>query len=138
MGSDVCNSLSSRVTLNFNPRSPHGERLPARSWGDMTMGFQSTLPAWGATTFLALSTISTMISIHAPRMGSDAHLGEQAILTKITIPPPRWGSDFGFFYDLPTYQISIHAPRMGSDFNFRCFIRWILHFNPRSPHGERR
>ena len=37
-----------------------------------------------------------------------------------------------------TDEISIHAPRMGSDMPIPS-ARWnTRHFNPRSPHGERR
>ena len=36
--------------LYFNPRSPHGERLPWLLYGKVGQGkFQSTLPARGAT-----------------------------------------------------------------------------------------
>ena len=34
---------------NFNPRSPHGERLWLLRTNLLSGGFQSTLPAWGAT-----------------------------------------------------------------------------------------
>ena len=34
---------------NFNPRSPHGERPVLRRRRSRWHGFQSTLPAWGAT-----------------------------------------------------------------------------------------
>ena len=81
------------VTFYFNPRSPHGERhfenksrntntvfqstLPA--WGatfhepsdEEWDSFQSTLPAWGATAKDQLYRQHQIISIHAPRMGSD-------------------------------------------------------------------
>ena len=33
--------------------------------------FQSTLPGWGATARYTVDEIREMISIHAPRMGSD-------------------------------------------------------------------
>ena len=79
----------------FNPRSPHGERQFAIDFADKPMGFQSTLPARGATRLLfhrvdcagfqstlpargatAMHGIETdsgeLISIHAPRTGSDA------------------------------------------------------------------
>ena len=79
----------------FNPRSPCGERpimwRRRRSWGV----FQSTLPVWGATRFTCSSKFSildfnprspcgerqnnvpsqsgtALISIHAPRVGSDS------------------------------------------------------------------
>ena len=57
-----------------------------------------------------------MISIHAPRTGSDH------------IYPATW----------PEHDISIHAPRTGSDFYVVVAFKNVLYFNPRSPHGERR
>ena len=56
-----------------------------------------------------------MISIHAPRTGSDGNNAVDAVLR----------------------GISIHAPRTGSDreYGWRCSSG--CHFNPRSPHGER-
>ena len=82
------------VFINFNPRSPHGERLLDIYLSLIPKQFQSTLPAWGATleggATLAASDFnprsphgerperiasfaaSTAISIHAPRMGSDS------------------------------------------------------------------
>ena len=57
--------------------TPFQSTLPA--WGATTREsaqrlehlFQSTLPAGGATTDIAIKAIANMISIHAPRMGSD-------------------------------------------------------------------
>ena len=60
-------------------------------------------------------TDATVISIHAPRMGSDTRMERNATNS----------------------MISIHAPRMGSD-AANCLDCWRLaNFNPRSPHGER-
>ena len=36
-----------------------------------------------------------------------------------------------------TFSISIHAPHAGSDPGRPCFAQILLHFNPRSPCGER-
>ena len=36
-----------------------------------------------------------------------------------------------------TATISIHAPLTGSDWHYRCGLRMTVHFNPRSPYGER-
>ena len=55
--------------------------------------FQSTLPVKGATIFRTKFQIIHVISIHAPREGSD---------NNVTI-------------NLVTQGISIHAPREGSD-----------------------
>ena len=78
--------------------------------------FQSTLPARGATLSETSLTKDQIISIHAPRTGSDA------IAWNSCVP----------------MTISIHAPRTGSD---KCHHISLVHkhdFNPRSPHGERR
>ena len=60
---------------DFNPRSPCGERLNAHEISHRTDGFQSTLPVWGATWVITANRKSLMISIHAPRVGSDTGNG---------------------------------------------------------------
>ena len=77
--------------------------------------FQSTLPGWGATEHVGNHALPWQISIHAPRMGSDQH-HRRANITGV---------------------ISIHAPRMGSDVGGFGGVVAGLHFNPRSPDGER-
>ena len=77
--------------------------------------FQSTLPVGGATDDAARGDGRDQISIHAPRGGSDV---------KRDVLSVRKG-------------ISIHAPRGGSDGNQFCNNAVIVHFNPRSPWGER-
>ena len=65
-------SRSSRSrSPNFNPRSPHGERPQACQRGIMRLVFQSTLPARGATVPRHRRCDERVISIHAPRTGSD-------------------------------------------------------------------
>ena len=116
-GSDFCTGKNRHETSNFNPRSPHGERrrFSARPLGQST--FQSTLPARGATTVLFALFVPEIISIHAPRTGSDDESGDAVKST----------------------EISIHAPRTGSDGIFRLRSdTQTYNFNPRSPHGERR
>ena len=48
-GERLFTSLSSSSSSNFNPRSLHGERLLLLTDGSFQLGFQSTLPARGAT-----------------------------------------------------------------------------------------
>ena len=100
--------------------------LPA--WGatrysglpDEQSGFQSTLPAWGATAQGKYSTPAILISIHAPRMGSDFNsLTEASVIRIISIHAPRMGSDRRSELTRNHRGISIHAPRMGSDFQRR-------------------
>ena len=104
--------------------------------------FQSTLPARGATLIRALRRAHIVISIHAPRTGSDGDRGGRRPRgVGISIHAPRTGSDERpktatkkeekFQSTLPargatpfrqrrtaTRGISIHAPRTGSDNNF--------------------
>ena len=82
------------MSLHFNPRSPWGER----------------------PTFDIFKPDGVIISIHAPRGGSD-NLWVNAIAT---------------------CEISIHAPRGGSDGYTSEAQIMISDFNPRSPWGERR
>ena len=56
--------------------------------------------------------LAKMISIHAPREGSDPE------------GPGNGGEPA---------QISIHAPRGGSDHKVSSFTNFLLDFNPRSP-----
>ena len=55
----------------FNPRSPWGERLSRNTGSIAGREFQSTLPVGGATSTPQLLKPWFMISIHAPRGGSD-------------------------------------------------------------------
>ena len=79
------------------------------------MEFQSTLPVWGATMRCGAAPPARLISIHAPRVGSDkATNGRQGILP-ISIHAPRVGSDELPIGSRGRFSISIHAPRVGSD-----------------------
>ncbi len=101
--------------LHFNPRSPHGER-PTFQRGDT--GFQHFNPRspHGERRFRDGSHLSAWgISIHAPRTGSDCRCRQ--------IPCQ--------------HTISIHAPRTGSDAPTSVISGEHRNFNPRSPHGER-
>ena len=105
---------------DFNPRSPHGERRYAdgvfQSLPDISIhaprtgsdpmrisvnhpgnGFQSTLPARGATLFPLVSPNMKSISIHAPRTGSDIlHARREGSVFYISIHAPRTGSDVAY------------------------------------------
>ena len=57
---------------------------------------------------------------------------------EISIHAPRTGSDAQWYDTIQDCIISIHAPRTGSDTTPRMRSTTTRHFNPRSPHGERR
>ena len=137
-GSDSKAGRNSRSYINFNPRSPYGERRArlvievdspsisihapltgsdrSQSAETGTRKFQSTLPLRGATTGKEARDYISRISIHAPLTGSDAF---------------QESAGFGLC-------ISIHAPLTGSDRQILSDILRAWNFNPRSPYGERR
>ena len=104
------------ATANFNPRSPHGERHVKAQKKQLSKLFQSTLPARGATCAGAWRVLGVLISIHAPRTGSDERMTSRLSRQQ---------------------AISIHAPRTGSDSPVPRTCHAPPYFNPRSPHGER-
>ena len=151
------------MAVNFNPRSPCGERRLAWPAALTFRRFQSTLPVRGATAVRVFDWhLQLSISIHAPRAGSDylqqdapaapgyfnprSPCGERLCPFRppsgsctISIHAPRAGSDIApRSYAVIISRISIHAPRAGSDHSQVCKKqRDQHHFNPRSPCGER-
>ena len=65
--------------FNFNPRSPHGERLAGSIVTVVLAPFQSTLPARGATIYTHDDGTIVVISIHAPRTGSDGRRRQKVV-----------------------------------------------------------
>ena len=123
--------------INFNPRSPWGERH---------------------NRILEIYRICD-ISIHAPRGGSDyrnafhserhsnfnprSPWGERPHGRQIPAraayfnPRSPWGERLDTVGLVTGVTISIHAPRGGSDPCGSVCQRWGSNFNPRSPWGER-
>ena len=101
---------------DFNPRSPHGER-PERNavGGGKECLFQSTLPARGATKCEPRGLADRVISIHAPRTGSDAS-----------------------FHPVHPFCTAFQSTLPARGATRRKPVPTRRHyFNPRSPHGER-
>ena len=59
---------------DFNPRSPWGERPVQQLQMLNNDVFQSTLPVGGATNLFGFLNLTLVISIHAPRGGSDIYM----------------------------------------------------------------
>ena len=78
-----------------------------------------------------------VISIHAPREGSDTGSQRSSHSVRISIHAPREGSDMYSVLWSRLSGISIHAPREGSDQTRLCEHYDHQHFYPRSPRGER-
>ena len=80
-----------------------------------------------------------MISIHAPRVGSDRPgIERRAKHGTFQSTLPVWGATGAPCMTPWACQISIHAPRVGSDPGTSSAYPRTRHFNPRSPCGERR
>ena len=93
-----------------------GSDRPRKRKTSAPIKFQSTLPARGATWDYVSEAYGAYISIHAPRTGSDS-------LVKIAEQY------------LELFQSTL--PARGATDKFRVVAQKNLHFNPRSPHGER-
>ena len=78
--------------------------------------FLSTLPARGATISTGAAAANGIISIHAPREGSDTFRPARCPRPCHFYPrSPRGERLLGHLQPLPADVISIHAPREGSD-----------------------
>ena len=104
------------VACHFNPRSPCGERLGIRNVTRSSPSFQSTLPLRGATQSKAPESAKPSVF--------------QSTL-------PLRGATLRLIGCLRRQGISIHAPLAGSDRRRNTQINHNTNFNPRSPCGER-
>ena len=127
-----------------------------------TNRFQSTLPAGGATTGKQMTRHRRYdFNPRSPRGERLYMCNTYNCASIISIHAPRGGSDFDFYWPaLANIGISIHAPRGGSDtpnvsplsipFRFQSTlpaggatsrppftVKSSGYFNPRSPRGER-
>ena len=100
---------------DFNPRSPWGERRLHFCKSKDTKLFQSTLPVGGATsTGLIIPLIINIFQSTLPVGGATNALAAAGFGQIISIHAPRGGSDSGGKAVAPLGQIiSIHAPRGG-------------------------
>ena len=100
----------------FNPRSPHGERQCINKILHRYINFNPRSPHGERQTGQLATELGNVISIHAPRTGSDGVWSENVPMALNFNPR------------------SPHGERRG-----RIFKRYPRKdFNPRSPHGERR
>ena len=146
-GSDSSSSSSVSISSNFNPRSPCGERLKRWFVFQCLLKFQSTLPVRGATKNPEFGEIRVIISIHAPRAGSDIKsglrkgklkyfnprspcgerlklVGGELIQAQFQSTLPVRGATLIRFNERRNIYISIHAPRAGSD--MVCILMYII------------
>ena len=111
----VCAGCS-KILFDFNPRSPCGERPLMLARLLLGAQFQSTLPVWGATNSAIITATARIISIHAPRVGSDLAVDVvHAHACRFQSTLPVWGATCTPCSNFLSYR----------------------NFNPRSPCGER-
>ena len=161
VGSDYQRAKQRPRRKDFNPRSPCGERLPTGKSGSNCTYFNPRSPCGERLTRAPSRWSWMMISIHAPRVGSDAWWLSRdtwALSFQSTLPVwgatlrtitrtqkstlfqstlPVWGATAGVPASNIDILISIHAPRVGSDDGSVQAPMGHQHFNPRSPCGER-
>ena len=123
---------------HFNPRSPRGER-PWQSWPTpLWYGFQSTLPARGATVSFVSLPGSNSISIHAPREGSDYRtLRSAELLALFQSTLPARGATQSHLRCTHSIQFQSTLPARGATWEYTGGTIYEDDFNPRSPRGER-
>ena len=94
VGSDLHDSSLLHQCIYFNPRSPCGERPLYLSVSVLSAApFQSTLPVWGATEIVPHLVPDFIISIHAPRVGSDPEeMGRMMLEWEFQSTLPVWGA----------------------------------------------
>ena len=115
-GSDSAIESAIDAAKDFNPRSPHGERLALCCDLRHNKKISIHAPRTGSDQEAFDAYKQQVISIHAPRTGSD--LSACMSSTKITDFNPRspHGERLNNAYSTyETVMISIHAPRTGSD-----------------------
>ena len=123
----------------FNPRSPHGERQNNGRQCFLRHHFNPRSPHGERRySFLAARRHSS-ISIHAPRTGSDPTKCTRCEECQISIHAPRTGSDLaGKRGEETSILFQSTLPARGATERPRAADAHGSHFNPRSPHGERR
>ena len=137
-GSDPDEFGALLLNIYFNPRSPCGERRYLILSSASRRAFQSTLPVRGATTMFAISSKQFIISIHAPRAGSDAVIDLAEVLTEeFQSTLPVRGATWPFSR-IPFHSVHFNPRSPCGERRLKTVVfDVILHFNPRSPCGER-
>ena len=90
-GSDGVYASYYHTHRHFNPRSPWGERRKVSPGSTSLHKFQSTLPVGGATFERSLHASDYIISIHAPRGGSDFYKRIACASKRYFNPRSPWG-----------------------------------------------
>ena len=102
------------------------------------MAFQSTLPVRGATALPPPSLLTMMISIHAPRTGSDRRPWPGPSPPGHFNPRSPYGERPERYYGVEAEKDFNPRSPYGERLGNQLLVLGNCHFNPRSPYGERR
>ena len=134
-GSDTTFLSAVRFSTDFNPRSPHGERL-TMSYITYVIHYFNPRSPHGERRFpSSLRLYNSAISIHAPRTGSDC-CATKPVAPRIYFNPRSPHGERPLYTVLIQRRaafISIHAPRTGSDARVLPEIKTILAFQSTLP-----
>ena len=125
--------------LNFNPRSPCGERR-LRPWGARRPPlFQSTLSVWRATAaaLVVLSSPHTFQSTLSVWRATIYEVMKMPTHNDFNPRSPCGERRLTRLFVVCLTRISIHALRVESDTPTAMYLLSMSNFNPRSPCGER-
>ena len=136
-GSDCSKLQAGRNGIDFNPRSPWGERHFCAVLVHVLNGFQSTLPVGGATSPQMPSMEITPFQSTLPVGGATSTRYKTYNQSRFQSTLPVGGATTAIFKAVIWMYISIHAPRGGSDTDYHRLPYKTRDFNPRSPWGER-
>ena len=129
---------SGKSGSHFYPRSPRGERLQAPLRGHSHSPFLSTLPARGATRTAEDQQPLQVISIHAPREGSDRSTFASVLNMRYFYPrSPRGERQAIKTASRVINNFYPRSPRGERLYLFVLIYLVSIYFYPRSPRGER-
>ena len=138
-GSDGACQWHPDSPVHFNPRSPHGERRARGRAHNASDDFNPRSPHGERQSGKGERCLLGAISTHAPRTGSDRSTAVRCLhICGFQPTLPARGATEVLATGKMTIKISTHAPRTGSDETVPVLWETENHFNPRSPHGERR
>ena len=138
-GSDIRMRSTRPIPTYFNPRSPCGERLASYPMQGRFHVISIHAPLAGSDPCGPARHLQPPISIHAPLAGSDSHghvHRESTVQFQSTLP--LRGATSSCSRDVPLHEFQSTLPLRGATWPPRCSATNFLHFNPRSPCGERR
>ena len=92
-GSDRIFNAEAWYAIDFNPRSPWGERLRITKWKTCRLSFQSTLPVGGATPGWNENDLIYRFQSTLPVGGATLRSSSRPCISSISIHAPRGGSD---------------------------------------------